>query len=56
MKAIFITATGVFAYNLTRDALTETELDDCSESRIEIITDTINIDWVNNLTSCMVDY
>lgn len=39
MKAVFITHDGVFGYNLTADALTESELDDCLESRIEIITD-----------------
>ena len=52
MKAVFITGTGVFAYNMTRDALTETELDDCTESRIEIISDSIDPGWVNNLTAC----
>jgi G3E family GTPase len=52
MKAVFITRDGIFAYNMTRDALTVTELDDCLESRIEIIADRIDPDWVNNLTSC----
>ncbi|WP_045859509.1 CobW family GTP-binding protein [Teredinibacter purpureus] len=37
IKAVFITHEGVFAYNATADALTEFELDDCIESRIEII-------------------
>lgn len=54
MKAVFITATGVFGYNLTRDALTETALDDCAESRIEIITDQIDQNWADNLTDCVV--
>ena len=38
MKAVFITNAGIFGYNLTADALTEIELDDCVESRIEIIS------------------
>lgn len=38
-KGVFITNEGVFGYNVTLDALTEIELDDCLESRIEIITD-----------------
>ena len=38
MKAVFITDTGVFGYNLTSDSLTEIELDDCLESRIEMIS------------------
>lgn len=37
MKAVMITGDGIFAYNLTPDALTEQELDECAESRIEII-------------------
>lgn len=52
MKAVFITTSGVYAYNLTRDALTETELDDCMESRIEIISDSIDPGWVDDLTQC----
>lgn len=36
-KGVFITDDGVFGYNLTSDTLTEIELDDCAESRIEII-------------------
>lgn len=38
MKAVFITDVGVFGYNLTSDSLTEIELDDCLESRIELIS------------------
>jgi G3E family GTPase len=37
MKAVFVTREGVFGYNATEDALTEFELDDCIESRIEIV-------------------
>lgn len=54
MKAVFITSSGIFGYNMTRDALTETELDECAESRIEIITDKIHIGWIEKLTGCLV--
>lgn len=54
LKAVFITRNGVFAYNITRDVLTETELDDCVESRIEIISDVIDPAWVNTLLTCLV--
>ena len=54
MKAVFITEDGVFGYNLTSDALTEMELDDCIESRIEIITDVANTSWEKQLMSCMI--
>lgn len=53
MKAVFITEEGIFAYNLTVDALTEQELDDCIESRIEIIADSINNDWQSQLFACL---
>lgn len=37
LKAIFITDKGIFGYNLASDKLTETALDFCVESRVEII-------------------
>ena len=45
LKAVFITDEGVFGYNFTRDALTEVELDDCAESRVEIINTEIDSEW-----------
>lgn len=39
MKAVVITDEGVFGYNLTEDTLKEIELDDCMDSRIEMISD-----------------
>ncbi len=53
MKAVFITERGVFGYNLTNDALTEIELDDCFESRIEIIATQINDTWEAQLLACV---
>jgi len=53
MKAVFITEQGISGYNLTSDALTEMELDDCLESRIDIITTTIDDMWEENLLSCI---
>ncbi|MCG8669578.1 MAG: GTP-binding protein [Pseudomonadales bacterium] len=38
MKAVFITNKGQFGYNLTTDALTEEPLQECKESRIEVIS------------------
>jgi G3E family GTPase len=52
MKAVFITSSGIFAYNLTRDALTEIAIDDCMESRIEIIADLIDPAWEQELMDC----
>lgn len=53
MKAVFITSDGVFAYNMTRDGLTEGELDDCAESRVEIIANRIEPDWLHHITACV---
>lgn len=54
MKAVFITENGVFGYNLTPDTLTEIELDDCIESRVEIIADNINSNWEAQLMACIL--
>ncbi len=52
LKGIFITDQGVFAYNLAADVLKEIELDDCLESRVEIISDSIDRQWEIDLLSC----
>ena len=49
LKAVFITCDGVFGFNMTPDALSQTELDDCMESRIEIIAPEINPQWEKDL-------
>lgn len=53
MKAVFITGNGVFGYNLTSDALNEVKLDDCLESRIEIIAHRIDDSWEPQLLACL---
>jgi G3E family GTPase len=53
MKAVFITEDGIYGYNLTSDALTEIELDDCMESRIEIIANELSEQWQEQLLSCI---
>ena len=52
MKAVFICNDGVFAYNLTADALTEMELSETLESRIEVISDTIDDSLEARLLAC----
>ena len=54
MKAVFITDVGVFGYNLTMDGLTEMTLDDCLESRIEMISDNLNDSIETQLLACIV--
>lgn len=55
MKAVFITATGVFGYNLTPDGLTEMPLDDSPESRIEIIATQVDPHWETRLLECLAE-
>jgi G3E family GTPase len=54
MKAVFITDEGIFGYNLTSDALSEMELDECMESRIEIIAGEVDTDWEVRLLACLI--
>ncbi|XOV78103.1 MAG: CobW family GTP-binding protein [Aestuariibacter sp.] len=55
MKAVMITSEGVFGYNLVDDGLTEVELDDCQESRIEIIADNTDDAWQAKLLDSLVE-
>lgn len=52
LKAIMITHEGIFSYNIVDDAITEKELDDCLESRIEIIATNLNPNWEQALVAC----
>ncbi|PMH28110.1 cobalamin biosynthesis protein P47K [Vibrio lentus] len=54
MKAVCITQSGIFGYNLTEDGLTECELDECIETRIEVIGQSIDSDLENHLIQCLV--
>ena len=55
LKGVFITNHGIFGYNLTSDTLTEMELHDCFESRVEIIASRVEDDWEERLLSCSVE-
>jgi len=54
MKAVFITDCGVYAYNLADNTLTEIELDECQESRIEFISDSLDDSLEIQLLACVV--
>ena len=53
MKAAMITNKGLFGYNLTLDGLTENSLNACSESRIELITETTDESFEIQLLKCI---
>ncbi|MBB6521250.1 CobW family GTP-binding protein [Pseudoteredinibacter isoporae] len=52
MKAVCITEDGVWGFNKTPDGLQELELDDCMESRFEIIANSIDPNWEAQLMDC----
>jgi len=52
VKAVFVTDEGNYGFNMASKVLTETMIVACEESRIEIIADTINNDWENQLLLC----
>jgi len=54
MKAVMITDKGFVGYNLTLDGLTETVLDECAESRIELIADAIDESFEIALLRCIL--
>ena len=53
MKAVTITDAGVFAYNLSGGILKEIAIDDCLESRIEIICQEISEQWESGVMDCL---
>lgn len=53
MKAVFITSNGIFGYNLTKDGLTKVELDECVESRIELIATELEELLESKLLDCL---
>ena len=53
MKAVLITDNGVFGFNLTPDKFTESEFDECSESRIELISESIDESFEEGLLDCI---
>ena len=53
MKAVFITDEGQFGYNFTPDNIQEVALDDIEESRIELISKTVDDELELQLLACV---
>ena len=53
-KGVFVTSEGVFGYNRSQDEIKEIELDDCLESRLEIIAKNRDEDWESRLFECVI--
>ena len=54
VKGVFITDQGKFGYNIAGESITETELGECAESRIEIIATQLSDEWGRQLLECVV--
>lgn len=54
MKAVFITNEGCFGFNLTSDNLTQYDLNDGTESRMEIISGSVDPRWEPQLLDCLI--
>lgn len=54
LKAVMITGTGIFSYNLADGNLVEIELSECAESKIEIIAANVNSSWNDELAACVL--
>lgn len=55
MKGVFITESGIFSYNFAAGTLTETALDECLESRVEILAREVDASWQGELIACLVE-
>ncbi|MEL0649756.1 hypothetical protein V6248_20520, partial [Pseudoalteromonas agarivorans] len=47
---------GIVGFNLAEQTLTVTPLNDCQESRIELIAIQINSMWALQLMICLINY
>lgn len=55
IKAVFITELGTFGYNIAIDGLTESELSEVKESRIEIISQQLDDSLEAKLMACIIN-
>lgn len=53
LKATFVTGDGCYAYNISKDALSEVSFESFDESRIEIIASEMNDKWEEGLFNCL---
>lgn len=54
IKAVLITDAGIFGYNISGPAFSEILIDDCMESRLEIIATESDSRWEKALMECLV--
>ena len=54
IKAVLITDEGVLGFNVSGSAFSEVPIDDCLESRLEIISPESDSGWEQALLACLV--
>ena len=53
IKAVLITESGIFGYNISGSEFSEVPIDDCMESRLEIIALESDPRWERALMQCL---
>jgi hypothetical protein len=53
IKAVLITEAGIFGYNISGSEFSEVPIDDCMESRLEIIALESDLHWEKALIQCL---
>lgn len=54
VKGVFNTDEGVFGYNIAGDSINQTPLQDCPDSRIEVIANKISDEWGRQFLECVI--
>jgi len=54
VKGVFNTDEGAFGYNIAGDSIEQSELNNCQESRIEIIATQLSDEWGRQLLECII--
>ena len=54
VKGVFNTDEGAFGYNIAGESITQTELSNCQESRLEVISTQISDEWGRQLLECVI--
>ena len=55
IKAVLITDEGIVGFNVSGSAFSEVPIDDCLESRLEIIAQESDSGWEQALLACLVN-
>jgi len=54
VKGVFNSDEGAYGYNIAGDFKTQTQLNDCQESRVEIMSTQLSDEWGRQLLECVI--